>query len=160
MTARGRSSGWSIAPARRTVHRSAESRARALVGRCEVERVPTQPRAGSAAPVAPAAPTYAPPGLVQPAAYAPTAQAAYPAAPAQPYAAPLRPGLGPFGRKAESVGIVAGGLFVLGFLMLILGGAVAQLNFLLWLGIFAFFAAFLCGIVAVILAVVAAARRS
>jgi hypothetical protein len=44
--------------------------------------------------------------------------------------------------------------------MLILGGAVAQLNFLLWLGIFAFFAAFLCGIVAVILAVVAAARRS
>jgi hypothetical protein len=61
---------------------------------------------------------------------------------------------------AASVGIVAGGLFVLGFLMLILGGAVAQPNFLLWLGIFAFFAAFLCGIVAVILAIVAAARRS
>lgn len=111
-------------------------------------------------PVAPAAPAYAPPGPVQPAAYASTVHAAYPVAPPQPFAGSRRPGLSTLGRKAATVGIVAGGLFMLGFLMLILGGVVAQLNFLLWLGIFAFFAAFLCGIVAVILGIVAATRRN
>lgn len=105
-------------------------------------------------PAAPAPPTYMPPAA-QPQAYTP---AAYPA-PAQPYAPARTGGLSALGRKALTVGIVALGLFVLGVVLLILGGSVAQLNFLLWLGLLVFLGAVVCGIIAVILAIVAATRR-
>ncbi|WP_374009883.1 hypothetical protein [Leifsonia sp. LS-T14] len=73
---------------------------------------------------------------------------------------PQRAGLTPLGKNATTLGIVAGGLFLLGFVLLMLGGTVAQLNFLLFLGLFSFFGTFVCGVIAVILGIVAAARRS
>ncbi|MFF1633874.1 DUF2510 domain-containing protein [Leifsonia sp. NPDC058248] len=104
--------------------------------------------------VTPAPQTYSPPAA-QPQPYASNA---YPGQ--QPYAAPRPTGLSPRGRTALTVGIVAVGLFVLGFLLMILGGSTAQLNFLLWLGLLVFSGAVVCGIIAVILAIVAAVRHT
>jgi hypothetical protein len=63
------------------------------------------------------------------------------------------------GKSALTVGLVAIGLLVLG-VVLLLGGSVPALNFLLWLGLLLLCGALVFGVIAIVLAIVAAARRA
>lgn len=56
------------------------------------------------------------------------------------------------------LGIVAGGLLVLGVIMVLVGGSVYSLNWMLVLGVLVFPFAIILGIVAIIVGVVAASR--
>lgn len=90
-------------------------------------------------------------------------QAAYAAYPTPQYrAAPVvRPsGMSKLGKNALTIGIVAAAFFLLGLLMMLLGGAVQALNWMLVLGVFMFPIAIILGIIAGIVGIVVAARRS
>jgi len=56
------------------------------------------------------------------------------------------------------LGIVAGGLLVLGVIMVLVGGSVHSLNWMLVLGVLVFPFAIILGIVVIIVGVVAASR--